>query len=104
MYVERQALLMPEDDTRSVSIEAHFAPETMDAIKRAAEIQGCSVSDFVAAAVEEAAARTIQLAQVIELSPEDQLAIAEAILNPPEPSPALRRAFQRHCELIKESK
>jgi hypothetical protein len=41
---------------------------------------------------------------VIELSPEDQLAIAEAILNPPEPSPALRRAFQAHRELIKESK
>jgi uncharacterized protein (DUF1778 family) len=90
---------MPEDDTYTVSIEAHFAPETMDAIKRAAEIQGRSVSDFAAAA-EEATARTIQLANVIELSPEDQ----QAILNPPEPSPALRRAFQAHRELVKESK
>jgi uncharacterized protein (DUF1778 family) len=95
---------MPEDETRTASIEARFAPETLDAIKRAAEIQGRSVSDFVTTAIEEATARTIQLANVIELSPEDQLAIAEAILNPPEPSPALRRAFQRHRELIKESK
>jgi uncharacterized protein (DUF1778 family) len=95
---------MPEDETRTASIEARFAPETLDAITRAAEIQGRSVSDFVTTAIEEATARTIQLANVIELSPEDQLAIAEAILNPPEPSPALRRAFQRHRELIKESK
>lgn len=104
MYMDGQASLMPEDQTRTVSIEARFEPETLDAIKRAAEIQGLSVSDFVATAVKEAAARTIQLANVIELSPEDQLAIAEAILNPPEPSPALRRAFQAHRELIKESK
>jgi uncharacterized protein (DUF1778 family) len=104
MYAEIQASRMPKDETRTASIEAHFAPETLDAIKRAAEIQGCSVSDFVAAAIEEVAARTIQLAHVIELSPEDQLAVAEAILSPPEPSPALRRAFQRHRELVKESK
>jgi uncharacterized protein (DUF1778 family) len=104
MYVERQAFLMPEDETRTASIEARFAPETLDAIKQAAEIRGLSVNDFVVAAVEEATARTIQLANVIELSPEDQLAFAEAILNPPEPSPALRRAFQAHRDLIKESK
>jgi uncharacterized protein (DUF1778 family) len=104
MYVEKQGSWMTEDQTRTVGIEVHFAPDTVDAIKRAAEIRGCSVSDFVAAAIEEATARTIQLANVIELSPEDQLALAEAILNPPEPSPALLRAFQRHRELIQESK
>jgi uncharacterized protein (DUF1778 family) len=87
---------MPEDETRTASVEARFEPETLDAIKRAAEIQGRSVK--------EAAARTIQRTNVIELSPDDQRAIAEAILNPPEPSLALRRAFQAHRELIKESK
>jgi uncharacterized protein (DUF1778 family) len=36
------------------------------------------------------------------LSVEDQRRFAEAILNPPEPTPALARAFQRHRELIQE--
>lgn len=40
---------------------------------------------------------------VVRLSIEDQRAFADAILNPPEPTPALRRAFRRHHELIKET-
>jgi uncharacterized protein (DUF1778 family) len=40
-------------------------------------------------------------AQIIRLSVEDQHAFAEAILSPPEPTPALRRAFRRHRDLIK---
>jgi uncharacterized protein (DUF1778 family) len=42
--------------------------------------------------------------EIIRLSAEDQRAFAVAILNPPEPTPALRRAFRRHRELIKESR
>ena len=63
-----------------------------------------SVSDFVVAAAQEAARRAIEDAQVIRLSVADQRAFAEAILNPPEPSPALRRAFQRHRALIKAAR
>jgi Protein of unknown function (DUF1778) len=39
---------------------------------------------------------------IIRLSAEDQRAFAEAILNPPEPTPALRRATRRYRELIQE--
>jgi uncharacterized protein (DUF1778 family) len=41
---------------------------------------------------------------VIRLSLEDQRAFVEAILNPPEPTPSLRRAFDRHREFVKESR
>ena len=34
--------------------------------------------------------------EVIDLSPEDSLIFAEAILNPPEPSPAMIRAAALH--------
>jgi len=34
--------------------------------------------------------------EVLVLSPEDQRRVAEAILNPPEPTEALIRAFERH--------
>ena len=39
--------------------------------------------------------------EVILLSPEDQLRVAEAILNPPEPAEALARAFNRHQRMTK---
>ena len=73
-------------------------------VKRAAEIQGRSVSDFVVAAAQEAAYRAIEETQMIRLSVEDQRAITEAILNPPPLAPAMVRAIERHRSLIKASR
>ena len=95
---------MPQEPTRTARIEARIAPEALAVVKRAAEIQGRSISDFVVAAAEEAANRTIERAHIIRLSVEDQRAFAAAILNPPEPTPALHRAFRRHRALIKASR
>ncbi len=86
---------------RSARIEARITPENLEVIKRAAEIQGRSVSDFVTAAAQEVAHRAIEETQIIRLSVEDQRIFAEAILNPPEPNDALRRAFESHRRLIK---
>jgi len=96
--------MMPQDQTRTARIEARIAPEALDIVRRAAEIQGRSLSDFVVAAAQEAAARTIEETQIIRLAVEDQRAFVDAILSPPEPAPALRRAFKRHRELIQETR
>ena len=90
--------------SRTARLEARVRPETLAVVKRAAEIQGRSVSDFIATAVQEAAHRAIEETQIIRLSVEDQHRIAEALLNPPEPTPALRKAFEHHRRLIKESR
>ncbi|HYA07434.1 MAG TPA: DUF1778 domain-containing protein [Xanthobacteraceae bacterium] len=95
---------MPQQRSRTARIEARIAPEALAVVKRAAEIQGRSVSDFVVAAAEEAANRTIETAHIIRLSVEDQRRFAEAIINPPKPNKALRRAFRLHRKLIKESR
>ena len=95
---------MRQEANRTARIEARIAPEALAIVKRPAEIQGRSVSDFVVAAAQEAAQRAIEETQVIRLSVEDQRAFVEAILNPPAPTPALRRAFRRHRELIQESR
>jgi uncharacterized protein (DUF1778 family) len=83
---------------RTARIEARIAPAALAIVRRAAEIQGRSVSDFVVAAAQEAAGRTIEETEILRLSVEDQRIIAEAILNPPDPSPALIRAFQRRLD------
>jgi len=48
--------------------------------------------------------RIVTDSHVMRLSVEDQRAFAEAIDNPLKPTSALRRAFRRRRELIKESR
>ena len=91
---------MAQQRRRTARIEARIAPDALAIVRRAAEIQGRSVSDFLVAAAQEAASRTIAETEIIRLSVEDQRRIAEAIMNPPEPTPGLRKAFQRHRELF----
>jgi uncharacterized protein (DUF1778 family) len=91
---------MTEPATRTARLEARITTELQALLKRAAGLEGRSLSDFVVSAAREAAERRIEQAQVIRLSAQDQRAFVEAILDPPEPTPALRRAFRRHRELI----
>ena len=69
-------------------------------LKRAAQIQGRTLTDFVVSAASKAARETIEANEVIRLSVEDQQRFADAILTPPEPMPALRKAFESHRELF----
>ncbi len=92
---------MAQEPARTARIEARIAPETLAVVKRAAEITGRSVSDFIVAAAQEAANRTIEETQIVRLSVEDQRAFAEAILNPPPPSSGLVHAANAYRSLIK---
>lgn len=86
--------------TRAARLEARIAPDVLAAVKRAAEIQGQSLSEFVVAAARDAAERTITEAQIIRLSLADQERIADLLAQPPAPNEAMERAFAAHRELI----
>ena len=88
---------------RTTRIEARIAPEILAAVKRAAEIAGRSVSDFVVDAARQAAERTIEETQIIRLSLADQERVATLLTQPPLASPALDRAFEAHRNLFHES-
>ena len=81
-------------------LEARLPASVHALLKRAAENQGRPRTDYVVTAAHEAACRAIEETEIIRLSLEDQRRLSEAILNPPEPTPALRRAFQRHRDLF----
>lgn len=93
---------MAQTTGKTSRLEARITPDLQALLKRAAEIEGRSVTDFVVSVVQEAAQRRIEQAHVIRLSLEDQKNFVEAILDPPAPTPALKRAFQRHRELIQK--
>jgi uncharacterized protein (DUF1778 family) len=69
-------------------------------LKRAAEIEGRTLTDFVVSSAREAACRTIEDAEVLRLSAEDQRQFAEALSQPPAPNAVLCRAVQRRRELL----
>ena len=94
--------MIPQEPNRTARLEARITPDALAVVRRAAELQGRSVSDFVVAAAQEAANRTIEETQIIRLSVEDQRAFAATILNPPAPSPALIRAAEAHRQLVRE--
>ena len=58
------------------------------------------MTDFVAAA-QDAAQHAIEQAEFIRLSLADQECLAQALLSPPQPSPALERAFARRGRLLR---
>jgi uncharacterized protein (DUF1778 family) len=76
--------------------------EVYSLLKRAAEIEGRTLTDFVVTAAREAACRTIEQTEIIRLSVEDQRQVAESLLHPPAPTAALKKAFKRRRELFGE--
>jgi uncharacterized protein (DUF1778 family) len=76
---------MPRESVRSERLEARIAPETLAIVKRAAELRGRSVSEFVVNAAQGAASKAIAETTIIHLSAEGQSAFAEARINPPKP-------------------
>jgi uncharacterized protein (DUF1778 family) len=93
----------PTKAARTARIEARISPDALAVVRRAAEIQGRSVSDFVVAAAQDAARKAIEEAQIIRVSVEDQREFVNAI-NPPPLTPAMERAIRRHRGLISESR
>ena len=88
--------------TATARLEARLPNDVMVRLKRASEIQGRTLTDFVVAAADEAACRAIEQTEIIRLSLEGQRQIAEAILNPPPPNKAWRKAVKRYHELFGE--
>ena len=91
---------MAAESQRTSRIEARISPEALKVVRRAAEIQGRSISDFVVAAAQEAAQRAISEVELLKLSSSAQEQFISLLLNPPRPTPGLARAFKRHRSLI----
>lgn len=92
-------LCMPAAAT-TARLEARLPPEIHALLKRAAEIQGRSLTDFVVTAAQEAATRVVDDAGVVRLAIADQERFADALLNSRPLAPAMDRARERHRALI----
>lgn len=81
-------------------LEARISTDLHAMLKRAAELEGRTMTDFVVAAVQEAALRAIEQNKILRLTLADQECFAQALLSPPQPSPPLQRAFAKKDALL----
>jgi len=84
-------------------IGARISADLHQMLKRAAQIQGRTLTDFLIASARESALRAIKDHDIIHLSLRDQEIVAQALLSPAKANPALRKAMQRHASLIRSA-
>ncbi len=96
--------MITQDTARTARVEARIAPEALAAVRRAAELQGRSVSDFLVAAALKDAYQTIEDAQIVRLSVNDQQRFADLLLKLPPLNAGMKRAIKACKRLIVESR
>lgn len=89
--------------TTTARLEARISTELRSQLKRAAELEGRTVTDFVVSAVRSAAQQAIERAEVVRLSRADQECFAQALLSPPGRALALKRAYTRRAKLLRSA-
>ena len=77
-------------------LEARVTREQKEIIARAAELRGTSVTEFVIASAQQAAATTIKDHETMSLQDEARETFVKALLNPPAPSSAATKAADRY--------
>jgi len=91
-----------QSQERSERLEARITQAQKSLFKKAAELQGRTISDFIVQAASEAAIRAIQEHQVITLAAREQAVLIEALLNPPAPGSHLRSAARRYRKIMSQ--
>ena len=81
-------------------LEARITPDQKDLFTRAAAINGLTLTSFVIASAQEKAVTTVRDYEAITLSDNDRKVFVDALLNPPEPSEALRDAARLHKQRV----
>jgi uncharacterized protein (DUF1778 family) len=82
--------------TRAARLEARTTTDQKALLQRAAALSGRTLSEFVLASAQEAAAKVIQEHETIRLSRSEQIAFVTALLKPRAPNARLRKAAERY--------
>lgn len=80
------------EKARTARLEARITTDQKAVLVRAAMLAGRTLSEFVVASAQEAAAKVILEHETIRLSRAEQIAFVSALLDPPAPADRLRKA------------
>lgn len=94
---------MLDEEKKTSRLEARVPASVHALLVQAASLQGRTMTDFVVSAAREAAENAISRHSAIELTLDEQERFAEALLNPPPLSSALKRAISDNQSLFEHS-
>jgi len=83
-------------------LEARISAEEKELFKRAADLQGCSLTEFVLRSAQEAARKAVREHQMMSLTARDTEVFVKALLKPPAPGEKLKRAAERYKKFMGE--
>lgn len=84
--------------------EARVSAERKSFWKKAADIRGNTLTEFVVSSADAVAERTIKEAEFMELTQRDRVAFVQALLNAPaHPNAKLRNAADRYAQMFPAS-
>ena len=81
-------------------LEARISTEEKELLKQAADLQGCTLTEFVVRSAQEAARKALKEHQMMSLTARDTEAFVKALLKPPAPSKKLKRAAERYKKVM----
>jgi len=93
---------MRSNPVKSARLDTRITPDLLDQVRRAAEVQGRSVSDYVAATLQAAVQRDIAEVEIIRLSREASEKFAAALIDPPPLNDAMKKALARHRRFVRQ--
>ncbi|MBI5720371.1 MAG: DUF1778 domain-containing protein [Burkholderiales bacterium] len=88
--------IQTDDKLRAARLEARMTTQQKALLQHAAALSGRTLSEFVVASAEEAAAKVIQEHETIQLSRAEQIAFVTALLKPRAPNARLRKAAAKY--------
>jgi len=92
---------MNTSSLREERFDVRTTREQKKLLKRAADLQGRSLTDFVLMSAQEAAQRTIEERTILRVSERDREVLIAALLNPPAPHARFVKAAERHRQLTR---
>jgi uncharacterized protein (DUF1778 family) len=85
---------------KSARLDTRITPELQEQLRRVAELQGRSLSDYVTTTLQTAVQRDIVEIEAVRLTREGSERFAAALIDPPGLNDVMRRAFAHHRSLI----
>ena len=82
--------------SKSYRFDARLNEEQKVLIQKAADLEGCTMTDFVLRSAQAAAERTLRDRAMLILSARETESFVDAILNPAEAGPVLRAAARHY--------
>ena len=82
--------------TRAARLEARMTTDQKALLQHAATLSGRTLSEFVVASAQEAAAKVIHEHETIRLSRSEQVAFVSMLLKPRTPNARLRNAAEKY--------